>query len=326
MADADELAMLRRSVASSLGREPADEDVVVTWRRVSEIGWADAFLPGRSSAGVAEAAVVAEECGRSATPLAAPAVVVGAAAAMREPALGDELAVWGDDLASRAWRPGASVAIVPGIDLATKVVVSTGEEPDGHAAVHAVEDLAAAARRVETIDGEVATWAVDLDGPGWAPRPGADVAFLRRLAMVTAAAQACGLLDRALRSTIEYARDRVAFGRPIGSFQAVKHLLADVEVGLEASRALVADATQTLDAGSPEAGLACGSAARFAAHSVLEGLQACVQVHGGIGVTMECELHHLLRRATLLRALYLEPFAEARALVDEYRRTEAVHA
>jgi alkylation response protein AidB-like acyl-CoA dehydrogenase len=326
VADADELGMLRRAIVSSLGRVPVDGDVAATWRRVSEIGWADAFLPGRSSAGVAEAVVVADECGRSAVPLAAPAVVVGAAAAMHEPGLGDGPAVWGDTLASRAWRPGASVAIVPGIDLAGQVFVSTGEAPDGRAAVHAVEDLAAAARRVETIDGELATWAIELDGPGWEPRRGADVAFLRRLAMVTAAAQACGLLDRALRSTIEYAHDRVAFGRPIGSFQAVKHLLADVEVGLQGSRALVADATQALDARLSEAGLACGSAARFAARSVLDGLQACVQVHGGIGVTMECELHHLLRRATALRALYLEPFAGARAVIDEYLRTEPAHA
>jgi alkylation response protein AidB-like acyl-CoA dehydrogenase len=336
MADADELAMLRHAVVGSLGKRVADADVAAAWRRVSALGWAGAFVPGPSSAGVAEAVVVAEECGRAAAALAAPALVVGAAAAVLDAGHGGTLlergmpgrepVVWGDTLASSSWRPGAAIAVVPGIDWATQVLVSLGEGIDARAVAHGVDDLGGAARSVAMIDADLAAWSVELDGAGWEPEPHLDVAFLRRLAMVTAAAQSCGLLDRALRLTVDYARDRVAFGRPIGSFQAVKHLLADVEVGLEATRALVADAVQVLDAASPGGGLACAAASRFAGRATLDGLQACVQVHGGIGVTMECELHVLIRRATALRFLYLEPFAPARRLVDEYANAKPVHA
>src|SRR5262249_24962168 len=150
--------------------------------------------------------------------------------------------------------------------------------------------------------------------------------LVRELSMLVAAAVTTGLLDRALRATVEYACDRTAFGRPIGSFQAVKHMLADSKMALESARAAVADAVQRVDALERPAGLASAVAARFVGRSVLDGLQACVQIHGGIGVTIECELHSLVRRATALRFLYMEPFASGRRILDLYAGPEMVHA
>ena len=204
MVDADELAMLRRAVVGSFGKRTVDADAAAAWRRVSALGWADAFIPGPSSAGVAEAVVVAEECGHLAVPLSAPALVVGAAAAVLDAQQGGDLlercmpgrqpVVWGDTLASSSWRPGAAVAVVPGVDEATQVLVSLGEGTDARAVVHAVDDLGGAATRLDLIDADLAAWSVHLDAAGWEPRSRVDVEFLRRLAMVTAAAQSSGLL------------------------------------------------------------------------------------------------------------------------------------
>ena len=138
----------------------------------------------------------------------------------------------------------------------------------------------------------------------------------RDLSILVASAQAIGLLDRALATSVAYTCDRTAFGRPIGSFQAVKHMLADTKVALECSRAMLADAARRVDAHDVAAPFAVAGAARFVGRHVLDGLQLCVQVHGGIGITMESELHELVRRATTLRFLYLEPFATGRRILD----------
>jgi alkylation response protein AidB-like acyl-CoA dehydrogenase len=196
-------------------------------------------------------------------------------------------------------------------------------------------DVAHAATRVESIDEAIPMWLLRVNDETRARAISSKAAlgslvqsdcdFLRNLSMVAAAAHATGLLDRALRSTIEYACDRTAFGRPIGSFQAVKHMLADTKVALEAARAIVAEGARRIDARDRSAGLASAIAARFVGRHVLDGLQSCVQVHGGIGVTMECELHHLVRRATALRFLYLEPFATGRRILALHAAAEAVH-
>lgn len=94
----------------------------------------------------------------------------------------------------------------------------------------------------------------------------------------------------------EYARTRVAFGRPIGSFQALKHLLADVSVTVEAASAVIGAAVRACSSRSPGAPEVASIAKVFMAESALEAVQDCLQVHGGIGFAWEHDLHLYMRR------------------------------
>ncbi|MFF0748516.1 acyl-CoA dehydrogenase [Streptomyces sp. NPDC004267] len=134
---------------------------------------------------------------------------------------------------------------------------------------------------------------------------GLDSGTVHDLAAVLCAAEACGTAARAVETAAEHARTRVQFGRPIGQFQGVKHLCADMLVRLEQARALVWDAARAaredVAAGirSYTAALAAG-AALDAAYGCAKD---CIQVLGGIGFTWEHDAHLYLRRALVAREL-----------------------
>ena len=131
-------------------------------------------------------------------------------------------------------------------------------------------------------------------------------------------AQMAGAADRVLEFTVQYAFDRYSFGRQLASYQALKHRFADMKLVLEATHATVDGAAQALDGaagtGNGTGGAPAMSAARlvsaakvYAGDRVPELVQDCVQMHGGIGVTWEHDIHLYLRRVTLARALYGTP-------------------
>ncbi|HKA82593.1 MAG TPA: acyl-CoA dehydrogenase family protein [Acidimicrobiales bacterium] len=128
-------------------------------------------------------------------------------------------------------------------------------------------------------------------------------------------AQMAGAADRVLEFTVQYAFDRYSFGRQLASYQALKHRFADMKLVVEATHAAVDGAAQALDGGAGAANGSSGpSAARlvsaakvYAGDRVPELVQDCVQMHGGIGVTWEHDIHLYLRRVTLARALYGTP-------------------
>jgi alkylation response protein AidB-like acyl-CoA dehydrogenase len=130
---------------------------------------------------------------------------------------------------------------------------------------------------------------------------------LLQLAAVLTAADTVGAMDRLFEVTVAYAKDRVAFGRPIGSFQAIKHGLADQAVSLESSKAIASAACEALAAGRPDAAELVSVAAAYVGDQGNELAQVCLQVHGGIGYTWEHDLHLLLRRIRTNSALYGEP-------------------
>ncbi|THJ25661.1 acyl-CoA dehydrogenase family protein, partial [Candidatus Frankia alpina] len=99
---------------------------------------------------------------------------------------------------------------------------------------------------------------------------------------------------------VDYAGIRHQFGRPIGTYQAISHRCADMFVGTEAARALVAVAAQALDA-------AVALAAAEALEAAVGAAQGSLQVHGGIGFTWEHPVHHYLRRAKSSEALIAAP-------------------
>jgi len=112
-----------------------------------------------------------------------------------------------------------------------------------------------------------------------------------------------GGLERVLETAAEHARTRVQFGRPIGSFQAVKHKCADVLIALEAGRSAVREALEAADADHPEQALLASIAKAWAGDAFVRGAEENIQIHGGVGFTFEYDAHLHLRRALSSREL-----------------------
>ncbi len=104
---------------------------------------------------------------------------------------------------------------------------------------------------------------------------------------------------RALELAVEYAKDRVQFGRPIGSFQAIKHRCADMLVDVEGMRSSVYHGAWSISAGDPDAAVAASTAKVWCSDASSRVMASCLQVHGGIGFTWEHDLHLFLKRAQL---------------------------
>ncbi|MEU2503621.1 acyl-CoA dehydrogenase [Streptomyces sp. NPDC007863] len=128
-----------------------------------------------------------------------------------------------------------------------------------------------------------------------------DTGLVHDLAAVLFAADACGTAARAVETAAEHARTREQFGRPIGRFQGVKHLCADMLVRLEQARALAWDAARAAD--DPARPLVAALAAATALDAAHTCAKDCVQILGGIGFTWEHDAHILLRRALVARQL-----------------------
>ncbi|MFD9305222.1 acyl-CoA dehydrogenase [Streptomyces sp. NPDC060048] len=130
-----------------------------------------------------------------------------------------------------------------------------------------------------------------------------DAALVRDLACVLFAADACGTAAWALHTAAEYAKVREQFGRPIGRFQGIKHLCADMLVRLEQARALAWDAAQATQEPADVRSLVAALAAGTALDAAYSCAKDCIQVLGGIGFTWEHDAHIYLRRALVARQL-----------------------
>ncbi len=134
-----------------------------------------------------------------------------------------------------------------------------------------------------------------------------DVERQLQVAVVLQSAESVGAMDRMFEVTLEYLGDRYSFGRPLSSYQALKHRVADEKLWLEASHAVATGAAVAVATGAPEAGELVSAAKAWIGPHATELLQDCVQLHGGIGVTWEHDLHLYLRRATVNRITYGTP-------------------
>ncbi|MFF1655789.1 acyl-CoA dehydrogenase [Streptomyces sp. NPDC058255] len=130
-----------------------------------------------------------------------------------------------------------------------------------------------------------------------------DSALVGDLAAVLLAADACGTAAWAVETAAEYAKVREQFGRPIGHFQGVKHLCADMLVRLEQARALTWDAARSAEAVPAVRELVSSLAAGAALDAAYSCAKDCVQILGGIGFTWEHDAHLYLRRAVVARQL-----------------------
>jgi alkylation response protein AidB-like acyl-CoA dehydrogenase len=127
---------------------------------------------------------------------------------------------------------------------------------------------------------------------GWAP-----LARVLERATVALCAEMCGGAQRVLDMTTDYAKIRIAFGKPIGSYQGVKHKAADMLVDVENSKSLTYYAAWAVDENVPEAALAASMAKAYASDAFRKVSGAGIQLHGGIGFTWEHDLHLYFKRA-----------------------------
>jgi alkylation response protein AidB-like acyl-CoA dehydrogenase len=127
------------------------------------------------------------------------------------------------------------------------------------------------------------------------------------VAQMLQCAEVVGILQTVFDFTVAWALDRHTFGRPLASYQALKHRFADMKMWLEACRATTATAVAAISAGSPDAGLSASIAKSYVGEMATEIVQGCVQMHGGIGVTWEHDLHLYLRRVVLYRSMFGTP-------------------
>ena len=272
------------------------------WKALAGVGVTGLLIPerfGGSGATPTDLITACEELGHHAVP----GPLAESIAAVPELLAGTDLAdTWLPDLA--AGRIVATMAAPPLLPYATDgdsadlILYVTGDEIRlGRAGtVHASMDPA---RRLADVE------------PGEILATGAPVRRALELGTLACAAQLLGAGRAMLEMSVAHARTRTQFGRPIGSFQAVQHRLADVAVALDFARPLLHDAAAGLDERDVSAAkVACGEAALRAA-------RAALQVHGAIGYTREHGLGRWLTRVRVLHQAWGTPSRHRRRILRE---------
>jgi alkylation response protein AidB-like acyl-CoA dehydrogenase len=325
---------LRQLRHDPVGYDPA------YWRRGAELGWTSLLVSEEngggtiSDSGLADAGLVAYEFGRHAAPGPLAVVNVVAAALSEHDAAaevvagllsGETIATWcAPPFGSTKWQPTVDVRR-DGADLVL----------DGEARI--VESAGQASHLLVTCnDGTGVTQVLVPSGtPGVSTAPMETVDLTRRFGIVTfrdvrvpAAAmvgtagnaradvhrqfeqlivllnaESVGAMQAAFDMTVEWAFDRYSFGRPLASYQALKHRFADMYMWLQSSHATSDASCAAVAAGDPDAAELVSAAKAYIGQYGAELVQDCTQMHGGIGVTFEHNLHLFLRRVTVNRAL-----------------------
>jgi alkylation response protein AidB-like acyl-CoA dehydrogenase len=129
------------------------------------------------------------------------------------------------------------------------------------------------------------------------------------IAAVLLAAESLGGARRCLDMSVEYAKNRQQFGRPIGSFQAIKHKCADMLVQVEAARSIIFYASRLAgsEADRQELGVVAPLAKAYCTDAYFQAAGECLQIHGGIGFTWEHDAHLFFKRASSSRLMFGEP-------------------
>lgn len=311
------------------GAAPYDREM---WQAMAGMGWMGAAIPeehGGVGLGHEGLCVLAEELGRALAPvpfsssvyLATEAILQGGDAAMHAawlPRLAE-----GSVIGCLAWAEGPGNPTPASISARLEGGRLTGVKwPVGDGAVAdfavvaardeagtirlALADLHAPEVKIETLASidptrnqarltfDRAPVAV-LPGDGWPVLQG----VLERAAVLTAFEQVGGAAA-CLEMAVDYARQRFAFGRPIGSFQAIKHKLADVYIANELARSNAYYGAWALSTGAAELGVAAASARVSATEAFHLASKENIQTHGGMGFTWEADCHLFYRRSKLL--------------------------
>ncbi len=313
------------------------------WRRGAELGWVSMLVAEEhgggsvSGRGLSDLALVAEEFGRMVTPgpLIPTNVVAAALSRSGGPAHHKLLGglVGGETIAS--WCPpepasdtgvqatargdgfllrGTTGPVEAGGQADLLLVTAQSDEglsqfvvPSGTPGltVHPAESIDLV-RRFATLEFD----GVEVGADSPVGRPGGahhDVERQLHDAVVLQCAEMVGAVDRVFTFTVDYAEDRYSFGRPLVSYQALKHRFADMKMWIEASHATAGAAARAVDAGSPHADELVSVAKSYIGDHGPFILQECVQLHGGIGVTWDHDLHLYLRRVVQDRSQFGTP-------------------
>jgi alkylation response protein AidB-like acyl-CoA dehydrogenase len=142
-----------------------------------------------------------------------------------------------------------------------------------------------------------------------------------RVAIALELAQMVGAMDKAFEMTVEWAFDRYSFGRPLASYQELKHRFADMKLWLEASHAIADAALRATEDDDADAWGLLSAGKAYVGHYGVELVQDCVQLHGGIGVTFDHDLHLFLRRVVLGSRLYGSVAEHRERLTSALERT-----
>jgi alkylation response protein AidB-like acyl-CoA dehydrogenase len=290
--------------------DAADHDPAA-WPTLERLGWLDADL------GPVELALLAEESGRALHP--APWLVTAALAlpvfraAGTAPA-GPATLADGSQTCRAArdgvlWRLDGDVADVVDARAARELVVAAGT--DSGPALFAVRPEEAGVTLTEhsTVDPLRSSSDLQLvQAPArmliGSPAAQPLLVSVAYRAGVLFACEGVGVADHALTSAVQYAKTRHQFGRPIGSYQAVSHLLAESYADLELARSLAYRAAAVLADGTEYPGEAVACAIHAGRHAAVQVCAAAIQVAAGIGVTWEYPLHRWYRRALWLDAYH----------------------
>lgn len=304
---------VRRVVDAGTGTSDA------IWAAMVEQGWlgvAVAEERGGLGFGTVELAVMLEEIGRHATPVPFAPTVLALDALDRAGRPADvERLISGDVVGAVAWsaRADAVRATAAGADWRldgradpavaasqASVLVVAAEAPDGPALFRVDLESVGRPPAESAMDRTRQIAWVDLSGaPAERIGDAEAVTALVDRGAVFAAAEMLGGADRVLEMTVAYAKDREQFGRPIGSFQALKHRCADMLVDVEGMRSTVYWAAWCIGADDDERSVAASTAKIWSSDASRRVMASALQVHGGIGFTWEHDLHFFLKRAQL---------------------------
>ena len=318
------------------------------WRRGAELGWTSLLVSEAeggvsiSNSGLIDLTVAAYEFGRHAAPgpLLATNIVAGALSAaggnqhlilglLDGSAIGTwciseagpplEITVQGDELVLHGVKRPVESA-----DQASHLLV-TGKTGDGLTQVIVPAAAKGVTRQpLRTVDLTKRFSIVRFDqvrvprasALGRIGQAAGDVERQLQQAIVILNAEAVGAMQAAFDMTVEWAFDRYSFGRPLASYQALKHRFAQLATWLQASHAISDEAARAVSEGKPDAAELASAAKAYIGEYGPELVQDCVQLHGGIGVTFEHDLHLFLRRVTLARALLGTPDEHRRRIAD----------
>jgi alkylation response protein AidB-like acyl-CoA dehydrogenase len=303
-----ELGVPALAVPESLGGAGA------SWREVAvvaeELGRSLAPTPFLGSTVLATAALLGvHELGDDAATAAAGEVLGGLAAGTTTAALAVPLSTApaeGPFAAVTVAGDGRLTGVVTSVaDAATAdvlVVPAAGDDGPGLYLVASLDGTGARAEPFLTLDLTRGLANVTLDGaPARALVAGEPAAAALSRALVTGAAvlasEQLGVAERCLELTVEHLRTRYQFGRPLGSFQGLKHRLADLWVAVAQARATARYAADRVAAGDDDAPVAAAVAQAHGSPVAVRAAEECVQMHGGLGFTWEHPAHLFLKRA-----------------------------
>jgi alkylation response protein AidB-like acyl-CoA dehydrogenase len=295
-------ARIRAAWETPDGRDPA------LWQQLAELGLAGLCVPeeyGGLGMGELDFVLLAQECGYVALPEPLVHTAMVAAPLLRRVG-GDLAATWLPRIAAGEAKVVVGLEqnlLVEDAHVADLLLLQRGE------AWYALAPEQVALRHNASVDPSRRLYAVDINKEeikmGSAPfLSGAEAVALTAAALdrgaLGCAAQALGLAQRMVDMAVAYSRDRQQFGKPIGSFQAVKHLMANVAVRLEYARAPVHRAAYSLAHDEPGAMRAVSHAKLLACEAANLAAKHSIQVHGAMGYTWEVDLHIFMKKAWAL--------------------------